>query len=562
MELESKSPDISYNIFFTDNSNDDPLHSIEAPAIVFSPINNQWNDFRHKCRYKYVVISGRGDFDAIVIDGEFFLGFTDTDERIDSNGVIDTKGKLCPASDLPPFFSLLGGMAEYRSFISENGLASSNQLLLLFNDLVALRRRQKQPEWIAAALKTKVFKLAFMRNSEPFFAFHNADSLLGGLDREEFGRMSTNLSLSYRLNGFSRKHELDLSFSFDDILPKRITVLIGRNGLGKSQALASIVRSLVKGDSHLVGEDSTRPMISRVLAIATPGETTNTFPPERNNKRIRYKRLILNRTSSSKSSRGFGEMCVQLARSEEHIGTRDRWGLFTDSVSKLDQRGKIVLPLDHQIDVSNEHTISIGSQNYIPIDKLRKGGEQAKLETWGAVAKNATPLKLIGESLYPLSSGQSALLKFSVQACLFIENGTLVLLDEPETHLHPNFVSEFVRLLNRLLEMTGSAAVIATHSAYFVREMPRTQVLVFRETEDEAVNIDNPRLKTFGADIGSISYFVFEDEITNVLVEDLIDRLPQKVAEKEETIRLLEEELSTEVIMYLRRRLGLGGDFD
>lgn len=164
---------------------------------------------------------------------------------------------------------------------------------------------------------------------------------------------------------------------------------------------------------------------------------------------------------------------------------------------------------------------------------------------------------LLNSNIFPLSSGQLAFIKFLVQACLFVENGTLVLLDEPETHLHPNFISKFVRVLDRLLKLTGSIAIIATHSAYFVREVPKKQVLVFKEDTHGHVDIQNPRLKTFGADVGAISYFVFEDEITNALVEDILENFPKNLDEQTKFLHELKDELSSDVMMYICRKLDI-----
>src|SRR5690606_24299922 len=85
-----------------------------------------------------------------------------------------------------------------------------------------------------------------------------------------------------------------------------------------------------------------------------------------------------------------------------------------------------------------------------------------------------------------------------------------VLLDEPETHLHPNYVSDMMEILYDLLDATGSVAVIATHSAYVVREVSRENVNVV-SVDDGVISIARPRLQTFGASIDTISQFVFGD---------------------------------------------------
>jgi predicted ATP-dependent endonuclease of OLD family len=244
-------------------------------------------------------------------------------------------------------------------------------------------------------------------------------------------------------------------------------------------------------------------------------------------------------------------------RSEESIGSKYRWDLFKESISFFPNIENIVIPLTQEISVNTSHVFSIKDKNYVPLLKLNNGREQEKLEIQGAIINNANPMLHINGEIFPLSSGQLAFIKFVVQACLFIENGTLVLLDEPETHLHPNFITKFIRTLDQLLKLTGSIAIIATHSAYFVREVPRKQVLVFKEDSNGHVNIQNPRLKTFGADVGAISYFVFEDEITNALVEDILEHFPKDLDEQTDFLRELKDELSSDIMMYICRKLNI-----
>ena len=58
--------------------------------------------------------------------------------------------------------------------------------------------------------------------------------------------------------------------------------------------------------------------------------------------------------------------------------------------------------------------------------------------------------------MLPLSMGKSPLSGLLHRHVSSIENGTLLLFDEPETHLHPNLITEFVRLLeNWALNLAG-----------------------------------------------------------------------------------------------------------
>tara|TARA_Y100000310_G_C20671381_1_gene810502 strand:- start:564 stop:2243 length:1680 start_codon:yes stop_codon:yes gene_type:complete len=530
---------------------------VSEPTIEFTPESDSWNDFKYKSTYRYRIFRP----ELPTITGTLFLGFVGKSDLIEESGRLRSTLDQVDAEELPAFFTLQGGMKEYRHFIEKQSIKEANSLLIALNDLVALKGSPKASKFIEEAIKTKVFSLAFMRDNERFFAFHNAESLLDGLEEESLEGISNHLSLTYELAGFDEPNSLQLDFEPKSLLPKRVSLLIGRNGLGKSQALHTIVQSLLKGDDRFKDRKHGRPIVSRLLAIATPGETANTFPPERKNKRIKYRRLILNRSGRSKTSRGFCEICNQLARNEEVIGRYRRWQLFRQSSKILNDSDNIYIEINARPSVKTNRVVEVNNRFYYPLLQLGRGGEQEKLEVSGALISNANPIYIIDGHVYPMSSGQLAFIKFLAQACLFIENGSLVLLDEPETHLHPNFISDFVRILNRLLVLTGSYSIIATHSAYFVREVPRTQVHVFKQNKTKkVVDIMRPTLKTFGADVGALSYFVFEDEITNGLVEDIITALNEQDSDKAHlTIKELENELSSDVIMYLQRKLDVGG---
>lgn len=156
-----------------------------------------------------------------------------------------------------------------------------------------------------------------------------------------------------------------------------------------------------------------------------------------------------------------------------------------------------------------------------------------------------------------LSSGEYAMLRFAAQAAAAIEQGSLILLDEPETHLHPNFISNLMEILDNLLQSTGSIAVIATHSAYVVRETPSDRVNVLT-LEGRQIRIDRPRMQTFGATIDSISQFVFEDTtISHGFQKTLADWADHTGRELglDGVIARYGVELNSESLSFIARRL-------
>lgn len=526
----------------------------EAGEIIIWPSNESWNDFGYKIRCEF---SYRPMRKAESIHGKIFIGMLAPDiltanERLNfyekRKSLVDylsesQSNNIEASRDKINFFSMLPDLQSYRDLIFNLENSGAISFLETVNDVVIGAREDSKNH--DQAIETEVFNKGFMRNSESYFAYHNASSILDGVEAESFSEISRSLNLKFKLEGFFNQHEINFKFTNDSLIPRRINILIGKNGLGKSQTLKYFCRAALRYDDPnvtLINTDNSfeRPMINRLIAVATPGETSNTFPVERpKTQKLYYRRLNLTRGGRKKSSRSIGETLVSLSRSEEHIGTRRRWDIFIDSLMKS-------MPIDNLVIASSNGEVYL-------IRDLVKGGEEQRLERWASIDANSEPKLLLSGKPYPLSSGQLTFLKFSLLCSLYIENGSFVLIDEPETHLHPNLISDFVLLLDDILESTGSYAIIATHSAYFVREVPKDQVHVFLTREREIISIVNPRLNTFGAPVDSISKFVFEEDTEAGLTSKIIEKLKnKKFSDIEQEI---EEEISLAALMDIRRRL-------
>ncbi|WP_160063691.1 AAA family ATPase [Psychromonas sp. L1A2] len=532
-----------YKVFFCHGI--PPNRDLSIGQIYIWPTDNSWNDFIHKTHCNYVTKGANGD----VVKGSILVALLSNQEGIKGQGLGNVEvNKIKPSAHFGDWYSLLPSMQEYRKIIQELGVEQGNFFLKSLNDLVYLQDKKSNSVLFLNALKSEAFSLSFMRNSEPFFAFNNASSLLQGLAFEEFNTLSKSFDLQFQLDGFQNKHEVFLKYSSDGIIPKRINVLIGKNGLGKSQTLNNFVRGALqqRGYKDTLTSRGERPSISRILAIGTPGETKHTYPEDKvRNLKLNYKRLLLTRNGKSRYGRGIGQSLLLLARNEELIGEEFRWDIFINALSKYFDVSELHLPSETQ-----------SEEKYIPLKRLPNGwNEQLRLEIWGSISNNAEPRLKKGESFHPLSSGQLSFFKFALLTCLHIENGSFLLLDEPETHLHPNLISDFVALLDYLLEQTGSYALIATHSAYFVREVPREQVHVFKSVEQGAIFITPPRLKTFGADVSAISHFVFDEDIDTSLTQKLVEKIKEKSLSFEEVFEQYRTELSNETLMLIRQQL-------
>ncbi len=221
--------------------------------IIIFPDKDNWNDFGHRIKCSFII--NHASKENEIYRDTIFFGFQlkknkeisniNTDSSIISTNELknlssifnETKENLLSKENIPDFFTMLPNMQSYRKLVHFYGVKLANELLLIMNDLIVKKQKNKHDEWVKNAIETSVFKFGFMRNSEPFFAYSNADSILNGLTEEKFDNISNNLTLTFKLSNFANEHRINLKYSHNSLIPKRINILIGKNGLGKSQAL-------------------------------------------------------------------------------------------------------------------------------------------------------------------------------------------------------------------------------------------------------------------------------------------------------------------------------------
>lgn len=112
-----------------------------------------------------------------------------------------------------------------------------------------------------------------------------------------------------------------------------------------------------------------------------------------------------------------------------------------------------------------------------------------------------------------LSSGHAVVLLTISRLVELVDERTIVLLDEPEGHLHPPLLSAFVRALSDLLVKRNGMALVASHSPVVLQEVPSSCVWMLRRSGFDAA-VERPSIETFGENVGSLTREVFGLEVT------------------------------------------------
>lgn len=124
-----------------------------------------------------------------------------------------------------------------------------------------------------------------------------------------------------------------------------------------------------------------------------------------------------------------------------------------------------------------------------------------------------------------LSSGQNILLFVLTEVIAQIRFNSLILFDEPETHLHPNAISQLMNTIFELTEKFESFCIIGTHSPLVVQEIPSRNVIIIERTENTA-QVRHLEQESFGENLTVITEEVFGRRDVNkyhsTLLKDMI----------------------------------------
>lgn len=113
-----------------------------------------------------------------------------------------------------------------------------------------------------------------------------------------------------------------------------------------------------------------------------------------------------------------------------------------------------------------------------------------------------------------LSSGHTAVLIIVTRLIDILSERTIVLLDEPETHLHPPLISNLIKVISKILKKRNSLAIVSTHSPVILQEVPSSNVHIIERNED-IIYASKPSIETFGENVGRLTAEVFRLELLN-----------------------------------------------
>jgi hypothetical protein len=166
--------------------------------------------------------------------------------------------------------------------------------------------------------------------------------------------------------------------------------------------------------------------------------------------------------------------------------------------------------------------------------------------------------KLFGK----LSSGHAIVLLTITRLVELVDERTLILLDEPESHLHPPLLSAFIRSLADLLIKRNGVAIVATHSPVVLQEVPKSCVWKLRRSGAISV-AERPQIETFGENVGILTREVFGLEVTTAGFHQLLKHATtDEGANYEAVLNLFNHQLGGEARAILKAMIASRTDAD
>lgn len=500
-------PDTAINVVFANTVDQALQANLSDPAVVITPDQNNWNDYGWRVFANMVVLSGGAMAEAGPIR-LMFQGEATTAAVLAR--FFEAGAPIVPVGESPiPFVSLLPAPERYTGLVRTLGFDRAVMALSKLQD-AALARAVGPTEAQTAMMESDAFWEGMLRSFDAYGAFRRG---LRTVRRTPFAPVldaAADFTVTAELPSAAIPHEVSFNFSPDTFGRNRIAALIGRNGVGKTQLLRRIVEAQKEGGVDAATLEP-RPTFRRVLVFSsvTSDPYPRAMPPWQG---VDYEYFSMTAPTEGGGDALLQAMAAIRRDSSDRLGEGQvfRRDLFEQFLRSFGMYARLCFPLrPARPNQRFNGEILRDGERYFPFSGALH--EQQDLLLVGQIDWTRRPVVFSAQGPRQLSSGETAILRFTAQAIAAIDQGSLLLFDEPETHLHPNYVSDFMGILHQLLDLTQSIAIIATHSTYVVREIPRERVNVMSVDDDGQPHADAPRLQTFGASIDSISQFVFND---------------------------------------------------
>lgn len=486
---------------------------------------DNWNDYSYVTMFDMSLHDEYGNY---VIIGSIKIAFKGQTTSVSTVSTLDKS-----FTKLDEKYFSLGNSASFYKSMGRLSRDTRKVVLTALRDIVSL------PEIIPEVTGEDVFSTSLLR-------YHSLSVVKGQFARILWGKAElTEYAFQYRRPEDSALGGIEMSFDvFVNVKPgTNVHAIIGRNGVGKTTLLNGMIESINnKNNRNYFLDKSGEPIASDYFSslVSVSFSAFDPFTPPADQpdpaKGTCYFYVGLKKIEIDddlKTTQELRQDCIKsLVACFGVPGKVDSWLQAIEKLGSDENFSRMGL---HQLETV-----------YRAIKEELSGVSQADSNSfYDSYYHKALPY------LEKMSSGHSVVLLTITRLVALVEEKTLVLLDEPESHLHPPLLSAFVRALADLLHDKNGVAIIATHSPVVLQEIPRSCAWIINRVGRASVTC-RPKIETFGENVGVLTSEVFNLEVEHSGFHDLLAESVRSGKSYEEIIREYNGQLGLEGRALLR----------
>lgn len=338
---------------------------------------------------------------------------------------------------------------------------------------------------------------------------------------------------------------IDFKVDPEDKPSSNIHVLIGKNGIGKTTIIKKMIYALEKleesDDGYLLMPPDQE--LSNVIFVSFSAFDMPILPDDLD-QRIPYKFIGL--ISDNKTVKSRDKL------TEEFIGCTYK---FYRNDYKMILWEKVLDFLKSDATFAEQDICDMVSfeTKYILADRVNKERKGEKREIKREYLKELHEKRAF-KSFSRLSYGHKIILLTLANLVDLVEEKTLVIMDEPEEHLHPPLVATFIQALNHILTYRNGVGIIATHSPVIAQEIPRKCVWILNRVGDYVLP-RRPEFETYGENLEKLMTEIFGFEVYKSGFHKEIEKAVEKYDSYEVALASFGNNLGSEAKSFLRAYL-------
>lgn len=144
-----------------------------------------------------------------------------------------------------------------------------------------------------------------------------------------------------------------------------------------------------------------------------------------------------------------------------------------------------------------------------------------------------------------MSSGHKIAILTVTRLVELVEEQSLVLLDEPETHLHPPLLSALTRAISDLIIDRNGVAIIATHSPVVLQEVPKSCVWRLQRNGED-LRAFRLAAESFGESVSRLTSEVFHLDVRRTGYHNILRQLVDQTGSVDSALEILSDQLGDE----------------